>query len=88
MLSLENDEMTALWPNVSYTFAVYSKFSDKIPNWAAFVKEVFRFNARFLKWQNNYFFTKWKINFPFVDTFSNNIPNWTTFEEEVFWFDA
>ena len=45
MLSLENDKMTALWPNVSYTFAFFSKFSDKIPNWAIFAKEVLWFDA-------------------------------------------
>ena len=45
MLSLESDEMTALWPNDSLTFTFYAKISKSIPNWATFVKEVFWFNV-------------------------------------------
>ena len=40
ILSLEIDGMTALWPYESYTFTFYLKFSEKIPNWTTFVKEV------------------------------------------------
>ena len=45
MLCLESDKMTALWPYQNYTFTFYSKFSDKIPNWATFVREVLWFDA-------------------------------------------
>ena len=45
MFSLESDEMTALWPNDSLTFAFYVIISNIIPNWATFVKEVFWFDV-------------------------------------------
>ena len=44
MFSLESDEMTALWPNDSLTFTFYATFSNSIPNWTTFVKEVFWFD--------------------------------------------
>ena len=40
MLSLEGDEMTALWPNDNLTLTFYETFSNSIPNWAIFVEEV------------------------------------------------
>ena len=40
MFSLESDEMTALWPNDSLTFTFYVTFSNSIPYWTTFVKEV------------------------------------------------
>ena len=45
MFSLESDEMTAFWPKDSLTFAFYAIISNIIPNWATFVKEVFRFDV-------------------------------------------
>ena len=45
MFSLESDEMTALGPNDSLTFTFYLKFSNSIPNWTTFVKEVFCFGV-------------------------------------------
>ena len=45
MFSLESDKMTALWPNDSLTFTFYETFSNNIPNWTIFVKEVFWFDA-------------------------------------------
>ena len=45
ILGLENDEMTAFWPYESHTFPFYSKFSDRLSNWATFVKEVIWFDA-------------------------------------------
>ena len=39
--TLENDEMTALWPNDKLTFT----FSNSIPKWTSFVKEIFGFDA-------------------------------------------
>ena len=41
MFSLESDEMTALWPNGSLTFTFYEIFSNSIPKWTTFAKEVF-----------------------------------------------
>ena len=41
MISSESYEMTAVWPNDSETFTFYATLSNKIPNWAAFGKEVF-----------------------------------------------
>ena len=45
MLSLENDEMTALRQYDSLTFTFYVKISNRIPNWESFVKEVFWFDV-------------------------------------------
>ena len=41
MFSLESDIITAVWPNDSLTFTLYATFSNSIPKWATFVKEVF-----------------------------------------------
>ena len=38
MFSLEDDEMTALWPNDSFTFNFYETFSNSIPSWTIFLK--------------------------------------------------
>ena len=43
MISSESDEMTAFWPNDSLTVNFYTTFSNSIPNWTTFVKEVFDF---------------------------------------------
>ena len=45
MLSLESDEMAALWPNDRLTSTFYVKISNSIPNWATWVKEVFWFDV-------------------------------------------
>ena len=74
MFSLESDKMTALWPNESLTFTVYVIFSNIIPNWTTFVKEVLIISLESDKmtalWQNDSF------NFPLYVTFSNSMPNW------------
>ena len=44
MFSLESDKMTALWPNDSPNFTFYVPFSNRMPNWASFKKEVFKFS--------------------------------------------
>ena len=41
MFSAESEEKTAFLPNDSLTFTFYVTFSNSIPNWATFVKEVF-----------------------------------------------
>ena len=41
MLSIESDKMTAFWPHDSLTFTFCMTFSNIIPNWTTFVKEVF-----------------------------------------------
>ena len=41
MFSLESDEMTVFWTNDKLTFTFYVIFSNSIPNWTTFVKEVF-----------------------------------------------
>ena len=44
MISLESDEMTALWQSDSLTFNFYETFSNSTPNWAILVKEAFWFD--------------------------------------------
>ena len=70
MLYLESDEMTALWQNDSLTFTFCMTFSNIIPNWTIFVKEVFWSNALFRKWRNDCIVTKRKLNFPFLSSFN------------------
>ena len=60
MFILESDEMTALWPNNSFTLTFYVIFSNNIPYWTTFVKEDF-FDSMFslesdemtALWRNN-----------------------------------
>ena len=70
MLSIEGDETTAFWPYDSLTFTFCMTFSNIIPNWKIFVKEVFWSNALFRKWRNDCIVTKWKLNFPFLSSFN------------------
>ena len=60
-ISLESDKITALWPNDILTFTFYETFSNSIPNWAIFEKEAFWFDDWFIKWQNDWFVTKWML---------------------------
>ena len=41
MFSFKSDEMSALWPNDSLSFTSHETFSNSIPKWTTFVKEVF-----------------------------------------------
>ena len=41
MFSLKSDKMTAFRTNESLTFTFFVTFSNSIPNWGTFVKEVF-----------------------------------------------
>ena len=66
MFSLECDKMTALWQNDSLTFTLYATFSFSITNWTTFVKEVFWFDVQYRKWRNDFFLTKWQLNFNFL----------------------
>ena len=66
MVSLESDEMTALWSNDSLTFPFYGTFSISVPDWTTFVKEVFWFHTELGKWRNDCFVTKWQLNFHFL----------------------
>ena len=43
MISIENDEMTALWSNDSLTLNFFETFSNSIPKWATFAKEIIWF---------------------------------------------
>ena len=70
MLCLESDEMTALWQNDSLTFTFCMTFSNIIPNWTIFVKEVFWSDPLFRKWRNDCIVTKRKLNFPFLTSFN------------------
>ena len=45
-------------------------FSNIIPNWTIFVKEVFWSDALFRNWRNDCIVTKWKLNFPFLSSFN------------------
>ena len=74
MLSLESDEMTALWPNDIITFTFYVMISNSIPN-----RESDKMTPLC---QND------SLTFTFYVTISNSIPNWTTFVKEVFLFDV
>ena len=49
MFSLESDEMTALSPNDSLTFAFYVIFSNSIPNWTHFVNQASNPKTSFTK---------------------------------------
>ena len=86
MFSLECDKITAFWPNDSLTLNFYVIFSNRLPNWATFVKEVFdsmfslESDKMTVLWQSD------SLTFTFYVTFSNSKPNWTTFVKEVFWF--
>ena len=55
MFSLESDEMTALWPNDSFTFTFYVVFSNSMPNGTTFVKEIFWIEVQVKK------VTKWLL---------------------------
>ena len=59
MLSLESNEMTALWPNDRLTLTLYATFSNSLPNWTTFVEEVFN---TMLCLQGDKM-SKWKTNF-------------------------
>ena len=75
MFSLESDKMTAFWPNESLTFTFYVIFSNMIPNWATFVKEVFdsvfslESDEMTALWPND------SLTFTFYVLFSNSVPN-------------
>ena len=77
-------EMTALGPNDSFTSTFYVTFSNNIPNWASFEKEVFdpmfslESEEMTVLWSND------ASTFTFYVTISNSIPNWTTIVEELF----
>ena len=88
MFSLESDQMTIIWPSDSQTFTVYVTFSNSIPNWATFVKEVFY--AMFIS-ESDEMTALWpgdSLTFTLYVTFSNSITNWTTFVKEVFWLNV
>ena len=76
MLSLESDEMAALWPNDRLTSTFYVKISNSIPNWATFVQKKF-FDSMFslesdemaALWPND------SSTFTFYVIISNSIPN-------------
>ena len=79
MFSLKSDKMTAFRPNESLTFTFFVTFSNSIPNWRTFVKEVFdlMFSLESDKmaalWPND------TLTFTFYAIFSSRIPNWATF---------
>ena len=79
MFSLESDKMSALWPTDSLTFTFYVIFSNRIPNWATFVKEVF--DSMFGLGIDKMTALRRNDISPFTSyvTFSNITPNWTTF---------
>ena len=86
MFSLESDEMTALWPNDTLTFTFYVRFSNSIPNWSNFVKEVFDSMLSLESIEMTALGPNGSLTFTFYLKFSNSIPNWTTFVKEVFCF--
>ena len=68
MINLESYKMTALWPNDSLSFPFYEIFSNRIQNWASFVKKVFYLmisletDEMTALWQNGHLtFTFWLI---------------------------
>ena len=84
MFSLESDEMTALWPNDSLTFTFHETFSNSIPKWTAFVKEVFDLMISIESdkitalWPNDF------LTLTFYGTSSNHITNWKKFCKRSF----
>ena len=50
-------------------------FSNIIPNWTIFVKEVFWSDPLFRKWRNNCIGTKRKLNFHFLSSFNPRVLN-------------
>ena len=88
MISLESDEMTALWPNDLLTFTFHETFKNSIPNWAIFVKEVFDLMISLESDKMTALWTNDSLSFTFYVTFSNSVTKWITFVKEVFWFDA
>ena len=58
--------MSALWPHDSLTFTFCVTFTNIIPNWTIFVKEIFWSDALGRKWRNDCFVTKWQLNFYFL----------------------
>ena len=87
MISLESDEITALWPNDSLSFTFSETFSNSIRNWSMSVKKFFDLMISLESDEMTSFWPGDIWIFPIYDTFSYCIPNWTTFVKEVFWFD-
>ena len=80
--------MTALWENERLTFTFYKTFSNRMPNWKPFVKEVFLFVAYLKKWWNDYFATKRQLIFNFYATFYATFFKLNNFHKRSFWFNA
>ena len=75
MLSIEIDQMTGFWSHDSLTFTFCMTFSNIIPNWTIFVKEVFWSDPLFRKWRNDCIVTKRKLNFHFLSSFNPRVWN-------------
>ena len=65
-ISLESDEMSALWQNDHLTFTFHYTFSNSTPSSKKFIKEVYGFDTWFTKWWNDCFVRKWLPNFHFL----------------------
>ena len=84
MLSSENDKIMALWADDSLVFTFYVTFSNNIPNWTTFVKEISWLDAYFRKSWNECCESNWQLNYHFYVTFKNSLPNWAIFVERFF----
>ena len=83
MFSLKSDKMTAFRPNESLTFTFFVTFSNSIPNWRTFVKEVFDLmfslegdEMTALGPRDNFTFTLYVV-------FLNSIPTWKSSKKDI-----
>ena len=86
IISLESEEMKALWPNDSLSFNFYETFSNSIPKLTTFVKEVFDSMISLKSCEMTALWPNEFLTFPFYDTFLICMPNGTTFVKAFFWF--
>ena len=88
MFGLESDKMTALWPNNSLTFTFYMTFSNSIPDFTKYVKEVFDPIFTFESDKMTALQPNDNVAFTFYLTFSKSISIWAYLVTDVFWFDV
>ena len=85
MISLENGEMKALWPNDSLSLNFYETFTNSIPKLATFVKQVFDSMISLKSYKMTALWPNEFLTFPFYVIFLIGMPNWTTFVKAIFW---
>ena len=76
--------MAALWTNEMTIFDFYDTFSNSIPKWTTFVKDVFDSMINLESFKMNVFWLNDSLTFTFYDTLSNSIPKLKTSVKKVF----